>query len=316
MEQQSVAMTMDYQSEVMTMMIPNAETPYSMASGLTCMTNANSAANKKYLPPNEKIKINEENFNTMWRSEYDSILVDLVPRYKNDWKKISKKVKSLYDIRTTPNFLRQYFVKITADKPKCPSVKFDRKLDATIAYYISKLGLSWVKIAKAMNIGDAMKVKNRYYSQIKKKNIYDDLLAEAKDFMNDVEEIPDVADFNVEVPDFSSIAQDQLKEEDSLFNSDQDETGTQFQDFYFTKDSVCPIMIQEQMEKQEALDFTKQGSFPIELCKDLKPSDFQDIAFQDINTQTVQLLNEADETYSVMTGSAHDNEIKNTNMQQ
>mmetsp|Transcript_35268 Transcript_35268/g.31711 ORF Transcript_35268/g.31711 Transcript_35268/m.31711 type:complete len:205 (-) Transcript_35268:19-633(-) len=145
---------------------------------------------KKYVPPNEKIKINEKTFENLWRPEYDEELIKLVPRYKNDWKKISKKIKNLYSIKTTPHFLRNYFMRITADKPKCPKINFNRKLDATIAYWVSQFGLVWTKIAEKMDISDPMKIKNRYYSQIKKKEIYDELLEEAQEFMKNEEVAP------------------------------------------------------------------------------------------------------------------------------
>jgi len=45
---------------------------------------------------------------------------------------------------------------------------------------VDKHGLNWLKIAQEMDMDDPMKIKNRYYSQIKKKNIYDELLEEGR----------------------------------------------------------------------------------------------------------------------------------------
>jgi len=59
-------------------------------------------------------------------------------------------------------------------------VKFTRQLDATIAYLVDKYGLVWSKIAEEMEISDPMKIKNRYYSTIKKKDLYESLLKEGK----------------------------------------------------------------------------------------------------------------------------------------
>jgi len=48
-----------------------------------------------------------------------------------------------------------------------------------LAQNINKYGLDWIKIAEDMNFSDPIKLKNRYYLHIKKKNKFEELLTEA-----------------------------------------------------------------------------------------------------------------------------------------
>mmetsp|Transcript_6079 Transcript_6079/g.5426 ORF Transcript_6079/g.5426 Transcript_6079/m.5426 type:complete len:88 (+) Transcript_6079:747-1010(+) len=49
-----------------------------------------------------------------------------------------------------------------------------------ISKLIHEAGLSWSEIAKRMNIADPTKVKNRYYSFIRKKGLLEKLYKESK----------------------------------------------------------------------------------------------------------------------------------------
>jgi len=48
--------------------------------------------------------------------------------------------------------------------------------DVEIVKWVNKFGLKWNKIAVEMGILDPMKIKNRYYAHIQRKNRYDELL--------------------------------------------------------------------------------------------------------------------------------------------
>mmetsp|Transcript_3508 Transcript_3508/g.3059 ORF Transcript_3508/g.3059 Transcript_3508/m.3059 type:complete len:166 (-) Transcript_3508:328-825(-) len=52
---------------------------------------------------------------------------------------------------------------------------------------IDKYGLSWIKISEEMGMNDPMKIKNRYYSQIKKKDMFEELLEEGKEIYENEE---------------------------------------------------------------------------------------------------------------------------------
>jgi len=100
-----------------------------------------SCSSAKFIAPLQNITANAKNFTKAWNKENDQYLKKLVPKYKNDWKKISRKIFLEFGVKTTPNFLRNYFMKITADEPKCPKIQFNRRVDANIAYLVNKFGL-------------------------------------------------------------------------------------------------------------------------------------------------------------------------------
>mmetsp|Transcript_31262 Transcript_31262/g.28426 ORF Transcript_31262/g.28426 Transcript_31262/m.28426 type:complete len:109 (+) Transcript_31262:705-1031(+) len=57
-----------------------------------------------------------------------------------------------------------------------------------IAHMVNKYGLQWVKIAEKMEVDDPMKIRNRYYSHIKKRNLFGQLLKEVKLYFDEDEE--------------------------------------------------------------------------------------------------------------------------------
>ena len=95
---------------------------------------------------------------------YDEELIRLVPHYKNDWKKICKRIQKYFKVRVTPNFLRNRYRNLTVNDPKCPRLVFNTQMDLVIAQLVNKHGLNWNLIAKEMGILDPIKIKNRYYS--------------------------------------------------------------------------------------------------------------------------------------------------------
>ena len=107
---------------------------------------------------------------------YDEELIRLVPHYKNDWKKICKRIQNYFKVRVTPNFLRNRYRNLTVNDPKCPRLVFNTQMDLIIAQLVNKHGLNWNLIAKEMGILDPVKIKNRYYSQLKRKGLLSEII--------------------------------------------------------------------------------------------------------------------------------------------
>mmetsp|Transcript_13183 Transcript_13183/g.11265 ORF Transcript_13183/g.11265 Transcript_13183/m.11265 type:complete len:125 (+) Transcript_13183:512-886(+) len=114
-----------------------------------------------------------------WKDEYDSYLIKVVPHLKNDWKKITSKFKEAFKVKVTPFFLKNHYQEISGKIPQSKS-HFSHEQDVQLATLVREHGLDWGKIAEEMRISDPVKIKNRYYSFIKKKNLKDKLCRESK----------------------------------------------------------------------------------------------------------------------------------------
>jgi len=73
---------------------------------------------RKYVPPHRKTEINEKSLRNQWKPEYENEFRELVPKYKHDWKKIVKRVKTLFNIKTNPNVLRNFYNELMMGVPK------------------------------------------------------------------------------------------------------------------------------------------------------------------------------------------------------
>lgn len=114
-----------------------------------------------------------------WTKQDDELLLDLGMRYKNDWKKISRRFFSLRQIRKAPSILKRRYKEI-----KTPSVggraRFTHEDDLGIVKGILAHGKNWIKIAEDLKCFDPIMIKNRFYSHIKKKELMSKLESEIK----------------------------------------------------------------------------------------------------------------------------------------
>ena len=114
----------------------------------------------------------------VWVEEYDSILKSVVSRYKCDWKRILKRIYILTKVKCTIYFLKERYKKLSNHQHEAKRVPFTHEEDLLIVRCINKYGTDFEKIAKHFKTRKPMMIKNRYYSYIRKKDHYNELLEE------------------------------------------------------------------------------------------------------------------------------------------
>jgi len=117
--------------------------------------------------------------NEIFDEKDEKLLLELAPKYKNDWKKISKRMFRLHNKKFGLNFLRIKYKELADDNVK-KRVRFTHKEDLMIAKYSSIYGHDWTKIAYYFSNRTPIMLKNRYY-HIKKKNILNKLVKEVEE---------------------------------------------------------------------------------------------------------------------------------------
>jgi len=133
-----------------------------------------------------------------WSEEDDEMLKVLGTKYKNDWKKIMKRINNVRNIKMSPTFLRKRFMEIR-DLPRIKRSKFSHEEDLKLADLIETYGMNWMKISEMFPQRGAIMLKNRYYSFIRKKNLLENLLEESK------VKKPEKSEFGYETDKFSSV---------------------------------------------------------------------------------------------------------------
>lgn len=113
-----------------------------------------------------------------WTAEDDELLKTLGLQYKNDWKKIVKRLFTLRSIKKNPNFLRNRFKELTKDSAQ-KRIKFSHQEDVKLAKLIQEHGMNWMKLGEFFPERTPIMIKNRYYSFIRKKNLLSTLNDEA-----------------------------------------------------------------------------------------------------------------------------------------
>lgn len=114
-----------------------------------------------------------------WNEDDDELLKVLGTKYKNDWKKIMKRIINVRNIKMSPTFLRKRFMEIR-ELPMIKRSKFTHEEDLKLAQLIEKFGMNWMKISELFPERGAIMLKNRYYSYIRKKNLLENLQEENK----------------------------------------------------------------------------------------------------------------------------------------
>jgi hypothetical protein len=113
-------------------------------------------------------------------TEDETLLMILGPKYKNDWKKISKRVFNLRNKRYNPKFLMSRYKELVTDF-SVKRIRFTHDEDMMIAKYFKIYGNDWNKIASHFDSRTSIMLKNRYYSHIKKRNLLNKLFEETNE---------------------------------------------------------------------------------------------------------------------------------------
>lgn len=137
---------------------------------------SNGQENPKKL---SKINQSQQRIMRQWNETDDKLLLKLGVQYKNDWKKINQKFEQVQGKKVTPYFLKNRYREISKPQGPTKKIKFNHEDDLKIVKIMVYYDLHWVKISKFFDNVDPISIKNRYYSSIKKKELYDELLAEA-----------------------------------------------------------------------------------------------------------------------------------------
>jgi len=130
----------------------------------------------------------------------EGLLLGLAAKYKNDWKKISKRMFRLHNKKFGLNFLRLRYKELTDGRVK-KRVRFTHREDLMIAKYSSLYGHDWTKIAFYFSNRTPIMLKNRYY-HMRKKGIFDKLVKEVECLEN---ENVDVAKFEEDKNEIAQI---------------------------------------------------------------------------------------------------------------
>jgi hypothetical protein len=109
--------------------------------------------------------------------EDEGLLLFLGPKYKNDWKKIAKRIFNLRNKRYNPKFLMTRYKELVTDM-SIKRIRFTHEEDRKLAKYFNMYGNDWNKIASLFESRTSIMLKNRYYSHIKKRNLLNKLLDE------------------------------------------------------------------------------------------------------------------------------------------
>ena len=128
--------------------------------------------------------ISEEKYNDQeklkslnWVPEDDDLLNKITEIYKNDWKKVARRFKRLTQKPITPAFARRRYKQIS-DSTQVKCVRFTHQEDLLIIKLMLEHSMNWVKIAGSFSNRSPLMIKNRYYSHIKKKGLFDKLKEE------------------------------------------------------------------------------------------------------------------------------------------
>ena len=112
-----------------------------------------------------------------WTPEEDKLLLKVTVQYKNDWKKITRRLVSLTKKSLSLPFLKKRFYSLT-EGLTVKGVKFSHFEDLIVAKYYHLYSTDWVKISSHLTNRTPMMVRNRFYSYIKKKKLLSQLMRE------------------------------------------------------------------------------------------------------------------------------------------
>jgi len=119
-----------------------------------------------------------------WDDKYQDLLLNLVIKQRHNWKRIANNFFEQTGLRKDLNFLKKMYKKALAAK-NTGRAKFNHNDDLQIVKYVNMYGLDWKKVASHFREKSPTKIKNRFYSQIKKKGKFDGLLEELNQLSNE-----------------------------------------------------------------------------------------------------------------------------------
>jgi hypothetical protein len=94
-------------------------------------------------------------------------LSTIVVSYKQDWKKVTKKISKIFSHEFSASELKEIYWNY---KPKTKRIVFNKNIDNCIKYNITKLGLDWERISDLIPGLTSISIRNRYYSKLRHQN--------------------------------------------------------------------------------------------------------------------------------------------------
>ena len=108
-----------------------------------------------------------------WTGEEDDLLSKLAQKYKNNWKKVAKRMPNKSITSIQKRWTNRH-------NPTIKKAKWTEEEDSLILSLYEKLGGNWKKISKSLTGRPPDAVKNRFYGSIKKKLPPEDKLKYSK----------------------------------------------------------------------------------------------------------------------------------------
>jgi len=138
-----------------------------------------------------------------WTTADDTLLWTVGTKYNNDWKKVAKRLMILTErSKLSPVFLRERYAKLKLEKAETRE-PFSLCEDLKLVGFIQEFGCDWLKISALFGNRGPVKLKNRYYTHILRKNLLENLLATLKEnelnqleLAEQVETVDDFVGFN------------------------------------------------------------------------------------------------------------------------
>jgi hypothetical protein len=120
-------------------------------------------------------KLSSKTYKSNWNHKDDISLVELIEIYGNDWEKIAERLK-----KPIETIQERYNNKLN---PKLKRSKFTVEEDEKVIELHHKFGNNWTEIAKYLPDRNALMIKNRFYSVLRKKILNNKV--NSKDILND-----------------------------------------------------------------------------------------------------------------------------------
>ena len=125
---------------------------------------------------NSIIKACHNEIQTNWSVEDDAKMLELVQANRFNWKKISKKFQNFQQKKVTPLFLKNRYRQLKHEN-KITQSPLGEKEDKLLVNAIENFGMNgWSKLYEAVPYASQIQVRNRYYSKLRNKAYYDEVL--------------------------------------------------------------------------------------------------------------------------------------------
>jgi hypothetical protein len=115
-----------------------------------------------------------------WDPRDDDLLYEVVIKCKNDWKRVTKAIFEKTSKSIPAKTLRKRY-QLVMNFKKRERAKFTHEDDKKIVKAIQEFGLDWSKIAQSFGDMPPNMLKNRYYSYIRKRDLFSSYLEEIEE---------------------------------------------------------------------------------------------------------------------------------------